>query len=268
MAKCTSCGGCSGCGSNRNSTRVGALNSLCRSNDYPFYTGPCPDAPCNGCGCDSSRSRSCGSCNAQVGCNGCTSCGGSSYNSGLCPNCGCNPCTCGQRRSVCSVCGHNPCTCNNGRNYSGSTCPRCGCNPCTCSRRCDHSVSGYGVFSAGGPIDLCGGGCIQLSANHASSDCFSLSGDCIRIRRSGVYFAILTADIPADCCDETTLVLDLGGQPLVPPALAIHGSGNYAAHTVFRAHSGDSLRLTALESLSISHSTRCPVFTLTLLRIE
>ena len=47
MANCNSCNG--GC---QTGTRVGALNSICRTGcRYPYYTGPCAQAGCtDGCG--------------------------------------------------------------------------------------------------------------------------------------------------------------------------------------------------------------------------
>lgn len=46
---------------------VGALGMLCRPSRPPYYTGPCPPAPC---------ADRCGNCSRRCGCGQCSGCGG------------------------------------------------------------------------------------------------------------------------------------------------------------------------------------------------
>lgn len=195
------CNACHSCKSKRGCTHVGALNSLSRSRSFPFFTGPCPEAP------------------ARV--NGCTA-----LNTAL----------------------------------DAHTCDRCECSICS-------SRTGFGVFSASGPISLPAEGAVNLNARNVNADFFTASCGSIRIRRSGLYYAAVTADIPCESAVDTILRLELGSQPLVPPELAVT-TGNYAGHTVFHARAGELLKLSTLEALTISQTTAQPVFTLTLIKLD
>ena len=128
------------------------------------------------------------------------------------------------------------------------------------------------MFTANGPINLSAGGTINLTGRNVNTDCFTTSFGSIRIRHTGIYFAMVTADIPIGTCVDTTLRLELGNQVLVPPELAIvtHSdcdTHNFAGSTVFCAKAGELLKLSTLDALTISQTTAQPIFTLTLIQI-
>ena len=202
---------------------------------------------CNSCGCNGCATV------RSTGC-GCNNCG--------CDNCGCNNSGCNScdNCSPCHVCG---CT---GVNCFGC-CTQCGCHRCGC-----HCRACFGVFTANGPINLSAGGTINLTCRNVNTDCFTTSFGSIRIRRAGIYFAMVTADIPVGTCVDTTLRLELGNQVLVPPELSIvtHSdcdTNNFAGSTVFCARAGELLKLSTLDALTVSQTTAQPVFTLTLIQI-
>ncbi|MEE1200356.1 MAG: hypothetical protein U0L09_06870, partial [Christensenellales bacterium] len=59
--QCNRCGG-TGCNCNvavSETAGYGVLNSLYRRPCAPYYTGPCPDAPCYGCGCQPMPPENC-----------------------------------------------------------------------------------------------------------------------------------------------------------------------------------------------------------------
>ena len=310
MANCNSCRSCTGCENARTTTCVGALNALCRRpRNFPFFTGPCPAAPstaggcnnCNTCGCNNCNHCGCDNCNScgcnSCGCDNCNTCGCNICGCDNCNTCGCDNCnTCGCNTCGCDNCGCNSCGCDNCGcnscdpcdcdNCGYDNCDPCGCNSChnhsicsgancctQCSHRCGcHCRACFGVFTANGPINLSAGGTINLTGRNVNTDCFTTSFGSIRIRRAGIYFAMVTADIPVGTCVDTTLRLELGNQALVPPELAIvtHSdceSHNFAGSTVFCAKAGELLKLSTLDALTIGQTTAQPVFTLTLIQI-
>lgn len=289
VANC-SCSNHSGCSCNgRNRTCVGALSTLNRSCGYsrsPYYTGPCPPAPCtnrcgtcaanacNGCGC----SNAAVTCDASCGCSGCNSCSG-------CSGCGnCNACGSG---NACGSCKHcracdscDDCDCDDDCGTAWN-CPACGCGnggSCLNCRRCGclrsgPDCGGHAVFSADGPIRLPEGGCVGLEVSRADSDYFTVSRGGILIRRPGVYFAAVTVDIPGSTEVDTVLRLELDGRSIAPPEIAVttnddETTANYAGHAVFHAGAGSVLRLSSLRGINVGCATTHPVFTLTLFRIS
>lgn len=265
MSTCNSnCGNSCGCSKNCNFTRVGALGSLCRSCNYPFYTGPCPPAPCNGCGCEpvsnccettnATTTCSCGS--SQCGCK-CHSCG-QSCNSCQCHHCGqnCNSCQCHHCGQDCNSCQCHSCGC--------SQCPGCGCEYWPCDPT-------YALYAANGPISLQAGGIVPWTARNVNGNDFILNNGSIQILRSGMYYAALTADIPANTAVNTTIGMSLNNQPIVPPQLVINTASeaennNYAGHTIFYANEGSVLQVNSLNAMTVGATTQ-PVFTLTLFRL-
>lgn len=234
MSTCNSnCGNSCGCSKNCNFTRVGALGSLCRSCNYPFYTGPCPPAPCNGCGCEP-VSNCCETTNATTTC----SCGSSQCGC-KCHSCQCHSCGCGQ-------------------------CSGCGCEYWPCDPT-------YALYAANGPISLQAGGIVPWTARNVNGNDFILNNGSIQILRSGMYYAALTADIPANTTVNTTIGMSLNNQPIVPPQLVINTASeaennNYAGHTIFYANEGSVLQVNSLNALTVGATTQ-PVFTLTLFRL-
>ena len=279
MANCNSCRSCTGCENARTTTCVGALNALCRRpRSFPFFTGPCPAAPSTAGGCNNCNTCGCHNCN-HCDCDNRNSCGCNSCGCDNCNSCGCN--TCG-----CNTCGCDNCGCNSCDPCDCDSCDPCGCNSChnhsicsgancctQCSHRCGcHCRACFGVFTANGPINLSAGGTINLTCRNVNTDCFTTSFGSIRIRRAGIYFAMVTADIPVGTCVDTTLRLELGNQVLVPPELSIvtHSdcdTNNFAGSTVFCARAGELLKLSTLDALTVSQTTAQPVFTLTLIQI-
>ena len=282
MANCNSCRSCTGCENARTTPSVGALNALCRRpRNFPFFTGPCPAAPstvsgCSICGCNTCHNCGCNTCGCSncncntCGCDNCNSCGCDTCNNCGCNTCdNCNSCSC----DTCNTCDCNTCNCDNCNHCncnSCNTCTPCACNHCTqCGCHC-HAC--FGVFTADGPINLSAGGTINLTCRNVNTDCFTTTYGSIRIRRAGIYFAMVTADIPVGTCVDATLRLELGNQVLVPPELSIvtHSdcdTHNFAGSTVFCARAGELLKLSTLDALTVSQTTAQPVFTLTLIQI-
>lgn len=258
MANCNSCN--SSC---QTGNRVGALNSLCRTGcRYPYYTGPCPAAPCNngcGCGSNSSCNRCCG-CNATItdpnngcGCTGCNGCNGCS---------GCNSCSsCG----TCDSCVHRPCDCNPCENMGGLT-------ECAEDWLCHGYHAAHGVFTANGPLNLSPGSAVNFENRGGDPHCFGNSYGSILIRHPGLYFAAITVDIPKNADADTVMRLELDGRAITPPEIAVctgcsGGPCNFCGHAIFRACAGSLLKLVTLRELSIECTTAQPVFTVTLFRI-
>ena len=241
MANCNSCNG--SCG--RSSwTRVGALNSLCRTGcRNPYYTGPCPPAPCtNSCG-NIHPHRSCNChCNAQIidlndgcSCDGCNHCDE------------CNQCECSG--------------CDTFRGYGG--------------RRHSHGTdnwAAHAVFTADAPICLSAGDAVDFEVCSTDAHCFTTSYGNILIRRPGLYCAAVTVNIPKNVETDTVMQLELDGQCIAASETAVSticdgSTSNFAGHAIFRAGSGSLLKLVSRRALSIDCSAAQPVFTLTLFKI-
>lgn len=295
MATC--CNSNNGC--NRSCTRCGALNSLCNTaRNYPYYTGPCPPAPCvNGCG-TACNSSCCASCNSGCGntCNHCScnagrttvygealyadTCGGCPHHHEHSDSCGGYP----HRHEHADPCGRpphphgcgerphhpvHPCGC-------AETCCECDANECSASLTCDcgeHHRPGFGVYAACAPLSVSAGDAVPLSLQNACSHTFSTSYGSILIRRPGIYYAAVAADIPACAEVETALSFELNGQTIDCPALNIDtcggcGAMNYAASGVFRAGAGSLLKLISMNDLNICKACAQPVFTITLIRLD
>lgn len=321
LANCKSNCGCSGCNSYSSGCRsscsgnastytpVGALSTLCRAggcngncntcgngcnvcgSNFPFYTGPCPPAPCcNKCGCSTNCNTHCPVCgctDGTCGCNhhACNTCGGYDDASKCsarsctghcgwatnpcCPVCGCTDGTCGcNHHANRHACG---CTDNSCR-QSGNACHdhhghgECGCREETWAN------TGYGVFAVNGPFNVSGGGDICLSARNVNSHFFAINGGNIIIRQPGVYHASVTMDVPVGMDVDTVLQMELDNQRLVPPEIAVttdsHSSThNYAGHTMFHAAAGSVLKLSTLNTLCCHNATSHPIITLTLAKI-
>lgn len=295
MAKCNSNCGCNsyssgscGCGSS-NSTRTGALGILCRANsvypsnncsnncccgctdgwdniNYPFYTGPCPAAPCtNSCGSCNSNGH-CGSCEesccVNCGCTNrarrCAACGGKWHSRKNC----CASCGCTDSVACCAQCGYV-------WNHTHSGWNHCASESCD-SPRCTEHHADYAVFTLGAPVCAGCGEALCLTAR-AGSDCFSANGSGITIRQSGVYYAAITVDCPCDTAVDTVFHMELDGQCLSLPEVAVNNaygsmSGNFSGNAIFQAHAGSVLRLSTLNALNISSASH-PVVTLTLFKI-
>lgn len=272
MALVTNNNGCC-CGS----TRVGALNSLCRPCNYPYYTGPCPPAPCNGCGCSSSssqtstndlaaaiaRAMTCSTSSTSSSNNtSCSSCP-TNCNPCSCNPCNCNPCptNCGQNSALCTVC---PSLCQSNTGSSCSVCGPCASNGC---QMC------YGVFTANGTINITAGATIPLEARNMNSNCFSVSNGVITVLEPGLYLAILSVDTPSNAAVDTTIQLQVDGQVLVPPRLVIdtvanNTINNYTGSGVFCARAGSSIQVTTSAALNVTGTAGQPVVSLTLIRLQ
>jgi len=282
VANCSSCNGsCSG-GSR---TCVGALGTLCRTGcRYPYYTGPCPPAPCSGgCGnrcCHPCRCRAnaqvidlnncdpCGCSNNTCGCNGCND----SCNNNTCGN-GCNSCsnTCGCGCDSCSSCSN---TCGNGCDACGSCNNACG-NFCGygCNSNWSCRNAGHAVFTAGSPIDLSAGSAVNFESLDTDSHYFALSYGNILIRRPGLYYAAVTVNIPKHTEIDTVLRLEIDGQGAVSPEIPVAAvcsdtTACFSGQAVFHACAGSLLKLSSLREMQIDHRCAQPVFTLTLFRIR
>lgn len=253
MANCSSCNGCSG----RGCTRVGALGTLCRSGcRNPYYTGPCPAAPCT---------DSCGSCSSNNGCNCCrcrrnaavTDC---EYG---CSDCGCRGC----------------CHCSCDRHGCGNSCGNssCGCsgNCCDCSDDdddCDRRRTAYGVFTLGGAVHISAGGTAEFAPCDVNPDYFTCRGGSIVIRRPGLYRAVLTVEIPKFTEADTVLRLELNGKPI--PAAEIHvdaadcaAAVSYTTDAVFEACAGAKLKMRASNALNIGREGGGTLIKMTIHRI-
>ena len=256
MANCNSCNG--GC---QTGTRVGALNSICRTGcRYPYYTGPCPPAPCNdGCG------RPCSSCNH---CKHCHCCRCSATVTDPEDGCGCNSCNhCSDCNSctTCNHCSHRPCTC--------LPCDNTSCNADCCewpnlNGGCTH----HGVFTAGGPLNLSAGSAVNFENHGGETHCFGNSYGSILIRHPGLYFVAVTVDIPKNADVDTVMRFELDGRAITPPEIAVcAGCGgcasNFCGHAIIQACAGSLLKLVTLREFFIECTTAQPVFTVTLFRI-
>ena len=273
MANCSSCNGCNG----RSCTRVGALGTLCRTGcRYPFYTGPCPSAPCvdhcgncssnnccsgcygcsyagvSDCGCSYSNCRSSNNCNNRNTCKG--------WNTRSCCNCNhCNSC------NNCNDCGCNDCC---------DSCSSCDCDDCDdCDRRRRRNRGrGYGVFSLGGSVHLSVGGAAEFAPRDVNPDYFSCRGDAIVIRRPGLYRAVLTADIPKFTEADTILGLDLNGKRIPAAEMALDAADcasatSYTTDAIFEANAGDKLRMCTANALNVNCGSDRNLFKLTIYRI-
>lgn len=285
MANCSNNHGCS-------CTRVGALSTLSRPGGcgrYPYYTGPCPPAPCvNKCGACAANRCGCGCANAAVtdgydaygGCGECGSCNGCGGR--RCHACdGCNTCGCnhGHAGSGCSGCGDGCEDCCDDGCGSAWNCAACGRSNCSTALNCagcgglrGGCGAGHAVFSASGPIRLSEGGTVGFEACHADSEAFSTSYGSILIRRPGLYFAAVTVDIPANTEADTVMRLELDHQNIAPPEIAVNTcddgtTSNYAGHAVFHAKAGSLLKLRSLKELTIHCAATQPVFTLTIFQL-
>lgn len=129
------------------------------------------------------------------------------------------------------------------------------------------------MFSVNGPIALTAGSSATLATRNVSSDCFTSSYGNVLFRRSGVYYAALTVDIPENSVVDTTVKLDLDGQEIVPSAINVtttsdSASDNFAGHAVFRAEEGSVLKIVSKDAMTVNQATATPLFTLTLVRID
>ena len=258
MANCNSCNGSCGTG-----TRVGALGTLCRTGcRSPYYTGPCPAAPCtNGCGCGSNSS--CNRCNRYCGCNatvtdlndgcGCTGCS----------NCnGCNGCgSCG----TCDSCGHRP--------WNPNACENAGCGTDCDGQNCGGHPPAHGVFTAGGPLNLSPGSAVNFENRGGDPHCFGNSYGSILIRHPGLYFAAISVDIPKNADADTVMRFELDGRAITPPEIVMSTdcggcATNFCGHAIFQACAGSLLKLITLRELFIECTTAQPVFTVTLFKIR
>ena len=259
-----------GCWNSCGSTRVGALNSLCRSyNNYPYYTGPCPPAPCSGCGCSNVpvpastsdlaaalAQAAAGSASTQAAASG-SGCGCASY-----------PSNCGQNNALCTVC---PSFCR----PNGNSCGACGgCGVCG---GCGQSQNGcqmcYGVFTANGTINITAGATVPLEARNTNANCFSDTNGTITVLEPGLYLAILSVDTPSNAAVDTTIQLQVDGQVLVPPRLVIDTVANatinnYTGAGVFCARAGSNIQVTTSAALNVTGTAGQPVVSLTLIRLQ
>lgn len=243
MANCSSCNGCSG----RGCTRVGALGTLCRTGcRNPYYTGPCPAAPCT---------DHCGNCSSNHGC-GCCRC---RRNAAVTDSeCGCNHCGCG--------CNH----------AAGCGCNGCGGNHCGCDDDCDdcdrRQHGGYGVFTLSGAVHISAGGAAEFAPCDVNPDSFTCRGSSIVIRRPGLYRAALTVEIPKFTEADTVLHLDLNGNAIPAAEIAVDAADcaaavSYTTDAVFEACAGAKLKLRATNALNIGREGGGTLIKLTIYRI-
>ena len=278
VANCNSnCGGSCGCGRNGNFTRAGALNSLCRARNFPFYTGACPPAPCNGCGCAPATTAECTFASVNSGC----SCGCPCNRSGS----QCCGCSCGCSDCVTAQSSNCPCNCHRCSDCAtaqASNCS-CGCHRCSddasaqssdCPCGCSGGTSDptYGVFSANGPINLTAGEAIPWTVRDATINDFTVSGGAIQINNAGYYHALLNANIPANTEVSTILHLELNGQAIDASRMAVTTSNQASAHnftgsTVIYAPAGATLRTITQSAATINLTTAQPIFALTLVKL-
>lgn len=124
------------------------------------------------------------------------------------------------------------------------------------------------MFAINGPFDFVPGCTVGLKARGADARFFSVYDGCITIRRAGTYHLAVIVNIPMGETADTVLSLDLDGQRLVPPELAIETcSGNdYAGHTVFHAEAGSVLKLNTRNALCCA-ATHAPVISMILTRL-
>ncbi len=254
-----------GCWNSCGTTRVGALNSLCRSYNYPYYTGPCPPAPCTGCDCSNvpvpaslsdltaALARATAASTA-ANANTATQAVGTA-----------NACGCAQNSALCSVC-PSLCRPNNSCGSCGScgVCGTCGQNGC---QMC------YGVFTANGTINITAGATVPLDARNTNANCFSDSNGTITVLEPGLYLAILSVDTPSNAAVDTTIQLQVDGQVLVPPRLVIDTVAdatinNYTGAGVFCARAGSTIQVTTSAALNVTGTAGQPVVSLTLIRLQ
>jgi len=128
-------------------------------------------------------------------------------------------------------------------------------------------MTGRGAFTAYGPFSLAPGGTVPLAG--MSCEC---SAGSVVIPSDGVYYAVISVEVP-DCVDaETCIRLELDDRRLTPPEINVSACGSCAAHSytghaVFQAAAGSLLKLTSTEALNVPDATSQPVFTLTLIRL-
>ena len=128
-------------------------------------------------------------------------------------------------------------------------------------------MNGRGSFTSYGPFSITDGGTIPLTGQ----SCECTAGGIV-IPQDGVYYAVVSVNVPVNTDMDTCIRLELNDRRLTPPDIDIHAYGSCAAHSysgnaVFRAEAGSLLRLVSTEPISCPDVTAQPVFTLTLIRL-
>lgn len=267
MANCSSCNGCSG----RGCTRVGALGALCRSGcRNPYYTGPCPAAPCTD-NCGNCSANGCCRCRSSAQVNSCTYGGCNNNCNQGCSHCCCrchggNHCTCGCHGGSCDHC---TCGCHSG-DCGGN---HCACDDCDDCDDCDgRRGRGYGVFALKGSVRLSAGGAAEFTPCDVNPDYFKCRDGCIIIKRPGLYRAALTVDVPRFTETDTVLSLDLNGKSIPASEIAVDAADcaaavSYTTDAAFEACAGSKLRLCTSNAMNIDCEDSRNVLRLTLYRI-
>ncbi len=246
MANCNDC--------SRGCTRVGALDTVCRRN--PYYTGPCPSAPCNsGCnGCTQTN------CNYNCSCDWTENCRPNRPERPERPN---RPNWCDEdfrpwRPPYPGWCEGWPWFPMPNPNPPMPPVPGPGPGPRPVAQ---------GVFTATTPLTLAAGATIPLVAQNTNANDFAVSNGIVTIRRPGLYYASLNATVPEGDTINTELVLTLDGQRIAPSGLDFT-TGTTSGQGLFYANTNSQLTLTTTEALDADGTTAQNVVTLNLVRVR
>ena len=122
-------------------------------------------------------------------------------------------------------------------------------------------------------MNLTARGSVNFECRSAESGNFSVSYGSILIRRPGLYYVHVTADIPKSADVDTVMRLELDGQPVAPPELAIStgcggGTANFSGCAIIHAGAGSMLKLVTLRDLCIETATAQPLFTISAMPIQ
>ena len=128
-------------------------------------------------------------------------------------------------------------------------------------------MDGRGAFTSYGPFSIADGGTIPLTGQ-----CCECTAGGIVIPQDGVYYAVVSVNVPCGTDMDTCIRLELNDRRLTPPDISVHACGSctthsYSSNAVFRAEAGSLLRLISTEHISCPDATAEPVFTLTLVRL-
>ena len=128
-------------------------------------------------------------------------------------------------------------------------------------------------FVATAPAAVTAGGQLNLQYDSGDQNAFQVRPSGIRIVYPGRYFASYTFQNPASTTLDTTLSLELDGNPLnasssraVTDGTAV--SSTFSGNAIFEADAGDYLTLGSTGAITLPASDQTPVATLTLLRIS
>ena len=249
--------------------------------NFPYYTGPCPNIDgCYGwCGCNGSGGNSNGSgsnCNCRCNCNCTCNCEDNDDNESE-QTCDYDRCYRRCRRRCREWC---MAECDNDDDNDED----CGCEPCHCGhqhyrrcrrrRRCRCKGPCCGMFLANLPMAVGPSGIIPLVFNNPCKDeNFEVNSGLVKLEREGTYLATYTVRVPETAALDTTITLNVDNATqsgATTEVLTEAGTTNsaYTGQAIFQADEGDTVSLRTSEAINVTETAAQPLFTLSLVRLD